>query len=65
MSAQKADPRTTRYAELFVFYRDGKAFHIHHDRSIFDLWMKDATWQFPKEKCEIVRFVPEEGNAKS
>lgn len=48
-----------KYTELFVLYRDGAPFHIHHDRSVFERWMKDAAWQFPPERCVIERFVPE------
>lgn len=50
------DPR--RYAQLFVFYRDGHPVHIHSDRSVFEGWMTKQTWQYPPDRCEIERFVP-------
>lgn len=49
---------TERLTELFVFYRDGIPHHFHQDRAVFERWMAESRWQYPPERCEIVRFVP-------
>jgi hypothetical protein len=50
--------RGNRYSELFVFYRDGHPVHIHSDRSVFEDWLARQAWQYPKDRCDIERFIP-------
>lgn len=50
---------TERLTELFVFYRDGVPHHYHSDRSVFEKWMTESAWMFPRDRCEVVRFVPD------
>lgn len=59
MTSQQPKPDSAKYTELFAFYRDGHPVHIHRDRGVFERWMKDQSWQYPPERCEIQRFVPD------
>jgi hypothetical protein len=45
--------------EVFLFYRDKQLHHIHTDRKVFEDWMEKASWQYPPDRCEIVRYVPD------
>jgi hypothetical protein len=49
--------------EVFLFYRDKQLFHIHTDRRVFEGWMEKQAWQYPPERCEIVRYVPAQPQA--
>lgn len=53
-----SEPKSNRYAQLFVLYRDGHPVHIHSDRKVFEEWMTKQAWQYPASRCEIARFVP-------
>lgn len=45
--------------EIFAFYRDGLLHHLHTDRSVFEKWMTDSAWLYPRDRCEVVRYLPE------
>jgi hypothetical protein len=59
-----ADTAAEHHApEVFLFYRDKQLHHIHTDRKVFEKWMADSAWQYPPDRCEIVRYVPESSSA--
>lgn len=55
----RSSPVTSYAPEVFLFYRDGQLHHIHRDRTVFETWIEKSPWQYPPERCEIVRYVPD------
>lgn len=46
------------YQALFLFTRDGHPVHVHHDRSVFEGWMRESSWLYPPTQCQIIEYRP-------
>lgn len=49
----------------YALIRRGYVVHVHHDRSVFEKWLKRDPWLYPPDECEIIpyrRALSEEEN---